>query len=76
MQSLYYDKLLVSRQMPNGKGSPEWGWFPSGEEIIVALVIFIFTLIISKNVIASIGFGIIGGFLMLWANNGWPEIRR
>ena len=76
MQSLYHDKLLVSRQMPNGKGSPEWGWFPSGEEIIVALVIFIFTLIISKNVIASIGFGIIGGFLMLWANNGWPEIRR
>ena len=62
--------------MPNGKGSPEWGWFPSGEKIIVALVIFIFTLIISKNVIASIGFGIIGGFLMLWANNGWPEIRR
>ena len=62
--------------MPNGKGSPEWGWFPSGEEIIVALVIFIFTLIISKNVIASIGFVIIGGFLMLWANNGWPGIRR
>lgn len=62
--------------MPNGKGSPEWGWFPSGEEIIVALVIFIFTLIISKNVIASIGFVIIEGFLMLWANNGWPGIRR
>ena len=62
--------------MPNGKGSSEWGWMPSGEEIFVSLVLFVITLIVSRNFIVAIGSGLIGGFLLLWANNGWPGVRR
>lgn len=62
--------------MPNGKGSSEWGWFPSGEELIVALFFFLITLIVTRSLIISLGSGLIGGFLLLWANNGWPGIRR
>ena len=62
--------------MPNGKGSSEWGWRPSAEEIFVALVTFAITLLISKSLVLSIGSGFVAGVLTLWANNGWPGIRR
>ena len=62
--------------MPNGKGSSEWGCCPSAEETFVALVTFAITLLICKNLALSIGSGFVAGVLMLWANNGWPGIRR
>ena len=62
--------------MPNGKGSSEWGWRPSAEETFVALVTFAIILLISKNLVLSIGSGFVAGVLTLWANNGWPGIRR
>jgi len=62
--------------MPNGKGSTNWGWKPSFEELVVALIVFAVTLGISKHIFLAITTGLVIGFTLLWANNGWPGIRK
>ena len=65
-------RMRLKNSMPNGKGSTEWGFWPSPEELIVAAICFILTLIATRSWTTSFVAGIIGGILMLWANNGWP----
>ena len=62
--------------MPNGKGSPEWGWTPSFEEILVALVVFVLTLILSRSLILASLMGFAAGLVLLWMNNGYPWFRK
>ena len=62
--------------MPNGKGTSEWGWIPGPEEIFVALIVFLISIFMIKNVLIALVSALVAGFLMLWANNGWPGIRR
>ena len=57
--------------MPNGKGSKEWGWKPSFEELFVAFVISLLCFIASNNLFFSLVLGVVGGGLLLWSNNGW-----
>ena len=58
--------------MPNGKGSTDWGKWPTLEELIVGLICFVFILILTKNLGMSSLVGIAGVVIMLWTNNGWP----
>ena len=58
--------------MPNGKGSKDWGWVPSFEELMVASFVFFLALLASKNIFISLFVGALAGGLVLWANNGWP----
>ena len=62
--------------MPNGKGTSEWGWIPGPEELVIALIVFLITIVITRHVFIALISALIGSLLMLWANNGWPGIRR
>lgn len=62
--------------MPNGKGSPEWGWIPSIEELVVTLIVFLIALGLSRNLLLALPIGVTAGLVMLWMNNGSPWFRR
>jgi len=65
----------VVKAMPNGKGSPEWGWMPSFEEIAVAIVTFLAVYLPTKSFFLAISVALVSGLLMLWNNNGRPWIK-
>jgi len=61
--------------MPNGKGSPEWGWVPSLEEMVVAVVTFLVVFLLTKSFFLALPIALVSGLLMLWNNNGRPWIK-
>jgi len=65
----------VVSAMPNGKGSPEWGWMPSFEELVVAVVTFFAVFLPTKSFFLALPIALVSGLLMLWINNGRPWFK-
>ena len=70
--------------MPNGKGTSDWGWIPGAEELFIFLVISFFSTIFfqilgltgMKFILLGCLIGLIASFLLLWANNGYPGLKK